>query len=287
MSLRALPEIDAKRPPETFAFEADPDALERWSPGIHAEQTPENTISVLDVIGEDFWTGGGVTSKRVASALRAIGEQEVFVDINSPGGDFFEGVAIYNLLRLHPAKVTVRILGMAASAASVISMAGDSVQIGKAGFVMVHNAWVVAIGNRHDMREAADTLETFDEAMTSVYSDRAGVKASAAARWMDDETWFNGEDAIAAGLADSLLSSDAVGEGGSEARASLVNPARIAEARMTKGGATRTAARQIIKNLKGMPDAALAGMTDSAGTATRDAGDWSAAARQLIDSIKS
>lgn len=188
MSLRNLPELKAERLPTICAFEPDADALERWNAGIMAQPSTENTISILDVIGEDFWTGGGVTSKRVAAALRAIGDQEVFVDLNSPGGDFFEGVAIYNALRSHPHKVTVRILGLAASAASVIAMAGDDIQIGKAGFMMVHNAWVIAIGNRHDLMEAAQTMEPFDDAMATVYSDRAGVKKAKAAEWMDNET---------------------------------------------------------------------------------------------------
>ena len=178
MSLRKLPEISASRLPTICAFEPDADALERWNASVMAAQTPDNTISVLDVIGEDFWSGGGVTSKRIAAALRAIGDQDVFVDINSPGGDFFEGVAIYNALRAHPRKVTVRVLGLAASAASIIAMAGDDVQIGKAGFLMVHNAWAVAIGNRHDMAEAAATMEPFDDAMATLYADRAGVKKS-------------------------------------------------------------------------------------------------------------
>src|SRR5690606_18124282 len=84
-----------------------------------------DTITILDVIGYDWWTGEGVTAKRVSAALRAIGEKPVTVLINSPGGDFFEGVTIYNMLRAHPSKVTVQILGIAASAASVIAMAAD------------------------------------------------------------------------------------------------------------------------------------------------------------------
>ena len=117
MSHRKLPEIKAERLPTVCAFEPDLEAVERWNAGIKAQRSPDNTITMLEVIGEDFWTGGGVTAKRVAAALRSIGDQEVYVDLNSPGGDFFEGVAIYNLLRAHPHKVTVRILGLAASAA--------------------------------------------------------------------------------------------------------------------------------------------------------------------------
>jgi len=247
MSLRTLPEIRAERLPSVCAFDPDPDAVERWNAGIQAAQSTENTISILDVIGEDWWTGGGVTSKRVAAALRAIGDQEVFVDLNSPGGDFFEGVAIYNALRAHPHKVTVRILGLAASAASVIAMAGDDIEIGKAGFIMVHNAWVVAVGNRHDMAAAAETLTPFDDAMASVYADRSGAKKAKAAEWMDNETWFNGEQAVEAGLADGFLAADQVVQ--DETRAQAANdlkPARIAEHGLARAGLSRDKRRSLI-----------------------------------------
>ncbi|MDN3713436.1 Clp protease ClpP [Paracoccus cavernae] len=252
MSLRKLPEISAARLPTVCAFEPDADAVERWSPGVTAAVSGETTISILDVIGEDYWSGGGVTSKRVAAALRAIGEQDVVVDINSPGGDFFEGVAIYNALRAHPRKVTVRIIGLAASAASVIAMAGDEIQIGKAGFLMIHNSWVMAIGNRHDLADAARTMEPFDDAMATVYSDRAGVEKAKAAEWMDGETWFNGAQALQEGLADSFLSADAVAEDKAKAEAVRgVNATRRIDARLAKTGMPRTERRALLAELKG------------------------------------
>lgn len=279
MTLRNLPEIQAARLPEAFAFEADSDAIDRWNAGIQAAAAPENTITILDVIGEDPWTGGGVTSKRVASALRAIGDRDVFVDINSPGGDFFEGVAIYNMLRAHPAKVTVRILGLAASAASVIAMAGDEIQIGKAGFMMIHNAWVVAVGNRHDLDEASKTLATFDDAMAGLYADRADVDRKATAKWMDDETWFNGEQAVSNGLADDFLASDAVSTAQASAK-DPVNAIRKVDALMAKQGIPRNERRSLIGGIKG-------GKQDAAPTVTHDAGDWNAAAEQLLQTLRS
>lgn len=281
MSLRQLPEIQAARLPSICAFEPDADAVERWNAGIMAKQTPENTISILDVIGEDFWTGGGVTSKRVAAALRAIGDQEVFVDLNSPGGDFFEGVAIYNALRAHPHKVTVRILGLAASAASVIAMAGDEIQIGKAGFLMVHNAWVVAIGNRHDLAEAARTMEPFDDAMATVYAERAGVKKAKAAEWMDNETWFNGEQAVKEGLADDYLPADQVAEDKTKAEtARAVNATRRVDALLAKSGIPRNERRSLIGEVKG-------GTHDATAPVTHDADAIQAAVEQLRSTIRS
>lgn len=281
MSLKNLPEIKAERLPSICAFEPDPDAIERWNAGVMAAQSAENTISILDVIGEDFWTGGGVTSKRVTAALRAIGDQEVFVDLNSPGGDFFEGVAIYNALRAHPHKVTVRILGLAASAASVLAMAGDEIQIGKAGFLMVHNAWVAAIGNRHDLAEAAKIMEPFDDAMATVYSDRAGVKKAKAAEWMDNETWFNGEQAVAEGLADDFLPPDQVAEDTAKAETGrTVNATRRIDAHLAKTGIPRSERRALLNEVKG-------GKHDAAAAVTHDADDLKAAIEQLRSTIKS
>ncbi|KGJ12961.1 ATP-dependent Clp protease proteolytic subunit, partial [Paracoccus sanguinis] len=130
MTLRNAPEITLSRPPRVQAYEPDPTLMDRWNAGLRAADRDGTTdaarvISMLDVIGAGGWTGEGVTARRIAAALRAITADNITVDINSPGGDFFEGVAIYNLLRADPRRVSVRILGLAASAASVIAMAGD------------------------------------------------------------------------------------------------------------------------------------------------------------------
>lgn len=277
MTLKSLPEIRAGRMPETFAFEADPEAIDRWSSGLLAAQAPENTISILDVIGEDVF-GEGVTSRRVSAALRRIGDQEVYVDINSPGGNFFEGVAIYNMLRQHSQKVHVRILGLAASAASVIAMAGDDIQIGRAGFLMIHNAWVVALGNRHDMRDAAEVLEPFDDAMASVYSAQSGADKAQVAEWMDSETWFNGDQAVELGLANSLLPTDAVTEG--EPRSRHQNSTRKVDTLLAKAGMPRSERRALLGDIKG-------GTRTAVSDVTHDADDWTAAATQLINAIRS
>ncbi|HCM4050930.1 TPA: ATP-dependent Clp protease proteolytic subunit, partial [Salmonella enterica subsp. enterica serovar Anatum] len=130
MSKKQLPVAPAGRPCERVTCETLPSALDRWDGGIKAAATDDNSISVFDVIGQDYW-GEGVTAKRIASALRAMNGADVTVNINSPGGDMFEGLAIYNLLREYEGRVTVKVLGIAASAASVIAMAGDDIQIGR------------------------------------------------------------------------------------------------------------------------------------------------------------
>ena len=149
MTKKQLPAAPAGRPCAGVTCEPLPSALDRWNGGLKAAASDDNTISVFDVIGQDYW-GEGVTAKRIAGTLRSMNGADVTVNINSPGGDMFEGLAIYNLLREYQGKVTVKVLGLAASAASIIAMAGDDIQIGRGAFLMIHNCWVVAIGNRHD-----------------------------------------------------------------------------------------------------------------------------------------
>lgn len=246
MSLRKLPELSA--PISGVRFDLSPKALSQWNPTIQAAQEDDASISILDVIGQDFWTGEGVTSKRIAGALRAIGpNSDVTVNINSPGGDMFEGVAIYNLLREHKGKVTVKVLGMAASAASIIAMAGDDIQIGRPSFFMVHNGWLLAIGNRHDLRDTADWMEPFDAAMADVYSARTGIDLKSIQSMMDKETWVGGSAAVEQGFADSLLESDQVKEGEGKAKAAAV---RRMEAALRASGLPKNEAMRLISEFK-------------------------------------
>ena len=119
MTMKVLPGAPEGRPCAAVTSQVQMRALERWNSGVRAaEGESDRSISVYDVIGQDYWTGEGVTAKRIAAALRGMGAGPVTVNVNSPGGDMFEGIAIYNVLREHPHDVTVKVMGMAASAAS-------------------------------------------------------------------------------------------------------------------------------------------------------------------------
>ncbi|MBY0138497.1 head maturation protease, ClpP-related [Paracoccus yeei] len=276
MTLRHLPKLSVSRPAALAPSEPDGEVMTHWTAGLRSDNpSATNLISMLDVIGADGWTGDGVTANRIAAALRSITADEITVDLNSPGGDFFEGVAIYNLLREDPRKVTVRILGLAASAASVIAMAGDEVQIGRAGFLMLHNAWVVAIGNRHDLAAAAETMIPFDAAMAEVYAAKAGVDPDVAAAWMDAETWFSGAQAIDAGLADGFLTADVV-----ETEASGNGPSALKriDNLLAKQNISRSERRADRTELRGTQDAA-------APVTPRADDDWAALARSLIQTL--
>ena len=254
MSLLKLPEIKVQARIGAAQFDTRPDALERWEPSIHAATAGENSISIYEQIGES-WDGSGMTAKRMASILRTIGTNDVTVNINSPGGDFFEGVAVYNLLRQHKAKVTVNIMGLAASAASVIAMAGDEIYMGEGSFLMIHNAWAVAVGNRHDMLAASELLAPFDEAMAEVYAARTGLTAKATAALMDKETWIGATRAIADGFATGMLDSTEITHD-TKAQGSKKYLALV-EASMASAGHSRSVRRDALKSLfSGTPGAA-------------------------------
>lgn len=275
MSLRKLPEVKAFERPNGYEWDSPSDALARWEP-MAAEADNAATISLYDVIGSDPWTGEGWTAKRMAGALRAIGAKDVTVNINSPGGDMFEGLAIYNLLREHPAKVTVKVMGIAASAASFIAMAGDEVVMGAGSFLMIHNAWGIVIGNRNDMRESADIFDKFDAAMTDIYAARTGKKAKDIAAMMDAETYITAKEAVDDGFADSVV--DLPKPSASASIPSDIAAKRRIEALLAKQGVPRSERRSLLRELSGTQDAADDAMP-------RAGDDLTAAMRSLLSSI--
>ncbi len=251
MTIKTLPVAPEGRPFARQNTELPSAAFERWDGGIRAAgQSGDNTISILDTIGGD-WYGEGVTASRISGALRSIGGGDVTVNINSPGGDMWEGLAIYNLLVAYEGKVTVKILGIAASAASIIAMAGDDIQMGRGAFLMIHNCWTIAAGNRNDFRDYADSLEPFDKAMADIYAARSGLKLSEVQTLMDNESFISGSEAIEKGFAESLLSADEISSDDESPAAAL----RKIDAFLAKGGMPRSERRKHLKALGGKPGA--------------------------------
>jgi len=271
--------------------EMSPRALDKWNPAIQAavENTSE-TITIYGVIGED-WYGEGVTVKRIDAALRAIGDREVTVYINSPGGDMFEGIAIYNRLREHKQKVTTKVLGMAASAASVIYLAGSERQVASSAFLMIHNCWTLLSGNRHYLRDVSDDMEEFDAAMADLYAETSGQPVEDMAELMDDETFIRGKRAVELGLATGLLAATEVTERETE-ETGQANALKAMDAALAKAGMPRSERRELFATFKsGMPRAA-SGNTPRAvptGMPSAAAPDLSAslsAATNLLNSLK-
>lgn len=256
MSLRKMPEAKGFQRPHNFQWEAPSDVLAKWAERpLAAESDDPNTISIYDVIGEDMWTGGGFTAKRMGAALRSVGKNPVTVKINSPGGDMFEGIAIYNLLREHPAKVTVDVMGWAASAASIIAMAGDEIRMGLGTFMMVHNAWGVVIGNRHDMAEGSKLFEGFDAAIADIYEARTGQSRKAIEKLMDAETFMGPSEAVEKGFAD-MIADDLKSDYDAKNQSPAIAARNRLDVILARAGVPRSERRKMLREVAGTQDAA-------------------------------
>lgn len=160
-------------------------------------------IAIYDEIGA--W---GVTASDFVNELKGVSAQNIQLSINSPGGDVFDGLAILNSLRQHPANVNVVVDGVAASAASFIAMAGDTVKMAPQAMMMIHDAAGLVIGNAQDMQEMATLLDKTSDNIASVYAQRAGGAQEDWRAAMKAETWYTDQEAVDAGLADEILSED-------------------------------------------------------------------------------
>lgn len=156
-------------------------------------------------IGQDFF-GDGITADRFRKDLKTLGSvKTIDVHIDSPGGAVTDARTIYTLLSQHEATVRVCVDGYAASAASVVAMAGDEICIAEGGFIMIHEARGVARGTAADMMKAAEILKAITETISDTYVVRTGQSKKQIDAWMAAETWFKGREAVEAGLADSVM----------------------------------------------------------------------------------
>lgn len=171
---------------------------------IKAAANDSAEIWIYEQIGEDWWSGEGVTAKNFCKELAALKVTAIDLHINSPGGSVFDGQAIYNALKRHPANVTVYIDGIAASIASVIALAGNSVVMAANALFMIHNPWGMSQGSADDMRKYADLLDKVRETIVSVYREKCGLDDAAIIAAMDAETWMTAEEAQAFGFVDQI-----------------------------------------------------------------------------------
>ncbi len=163
-------------------------------------------LNMLDVIGEDWWTGGGITSGKVKAALDQNKDAKTIkVLMNSPGGDAFEGLAIQSLLKRTGARVEIEIIGLAASAATVIAMAGDTIAIHEGAMFMIHEAWSITMGTKRDMRQVADFLEKVDGSILAIYARRTGRAADEIIPLVEATTWMTAQEAVDAKFATSVI----------------------------------------------------------------------------------
>lgn len=174
--------------------------LESWY-SMRAMARGSVEILLYDEIG-----GWGITAKQFAQDLAACGDvSQINLRIHSPGGDVFAGMAIYNTLKAHPARVDVYIDGLAASMASVIAMAGDKVYMPTNAMMMIHKPWGAQGGDADDMRRYADLLDKVEGTLVQAYVSKTGKSAEEIHALLKDETWMDGSEAVAAGFADQLI----------------------------------------------------------------------------------
>lgn len=213
---RVRPVFRAIRTPITNQVGTSPrvEARARAREAMNAEHTPwyrignygNNASKTADVYLYSEIGMWGTTADEFVKELNSIRGDTINLRINSEGGEVFDGITIFNALRNHAATVNVTVDGLAASAASFIAMAGDTITMDRGSQMMIHDAQSVTYGNAGAMRECADLLDKASNTIASLYAERAGGTVESWRKTMAKDTWYTAEEAVAAGLADSCVS---------------------------------------------------------------------------------
>lgn len=173
-----------------------------------------NNVARIDIFGDivsEKWFDEETSATSFRDALKELGDvTTINLSINSGGGSVFDGIAIYNMLKSHKATVNVYVEGLAASIASVIAMAGDTITMRSGSMMMVHMPWTLSQGNAEEMRKTADTLEKTGDSIVDIYSERTGISSDDIRNIMNDETWLSAEEAVEQGWATKLDKKEAV-----------------------------------------------------------------------------
>lgn len=230
-------------------------AKEMWAP------LAASNLSEINILGEigDSWESSDTTFDRVNKKLDVAAGSDVVVNINSFGGDMFEGVAIYNALRQYSGKVTTKIMGIAASAASLIALSGDDIYMAESSFLMIHNAWVFTYGNKNELRETSNKLDQFDNAMADIYTLRMGIGKDDVIKMMNEESYIGGTQAIEMGIAASLFENT-----GMTLEEDGVIAAHKVDLLLAKQGIPRSKRRELLGSIKGTQNAAKSSTHDAA-----------------------
>jgi len=173
--------------------------VERKFETIQNETTNATEITIYGIIGDSWWDDS-VSAADIDNALKSI-NGDIVINLNSPGGDAFDGIAIYNRLKKHDGKITINIDGWACSAASVIAMAADELNMGMGSMIMIHEASTIVWGSKTDMRKEADVLDSLEDGIIDIYMTKANVEREEIRNMVDAETWFSAQKAIEIGFA--------------------------------------------------------------------------------------
>ncbi len=189
--------LDARPLPAAARRVTPENRLPRFDPVNASSGKKKAAIHILDAIS--WWTGND--ARTFQQRLAGLDAEEIDVFINSPGGSVFEGVAIYNLLVLHPAIINIKILGLAASIASVIALAGDTVEIAENAMVMIHDPSAGIYGKADDLRQIAGVLDQITESILNTYESRTSLTRDQLRAAMAAETYYTADEAVSAGFA--------------------------------------------------------------------------------------
>lgn len=196
-----------------------------WSFKAVEENPKTGELLLYGPLGPDDgmgWLFDEVTPKQFREELDALGAITALnVFINSPGGDVFAGQAIHSMLTRHPANVTVFVDGLAASIASIVAMAGDTVIMPRNAMMMIHDPWTIGVGNAREFRKLAETLDSIGESMIAAYEDKTGMARDDLMPLLNAETWMTAEEAVGLGFADKIEESKHIA-------ASLLKPGVVA-----------------------------------------------------------
>jgi ATP-dependent Clp endopeptidase proteolytic subunit ClpP len=170
---------------------------------IKAKSATKAEIIIYEQIGASFWDGG-ISAKQFSEEMKKIEASvtEITVRINSPGGDVFDGVAIYNRLKQHKAKKIIYVDGLAASIASVIALAGDEIIMSEGSLFMIHLPWTWAMGNRKDIENTLDRLAIVEDQIVNIYAKKTGMSRDEIKQKLEAETWMDADESIELGFAD-------------------------------------------------------------------------------------
>jgi ATP-dependent Clp protease protease subunit len=168
----------------------------------------EQELRLYGEIGPEYF--GMISDTAVIRALDEMkGSRRIALRVNSPGGDCFMGVSIMNALKRHPAKITVHVDALAASAASIIAMGADKIVMHEGSMMMIHRAWTIAMGNSADLASVSETLSKVDENLRDIYHRKSGLDKAKIKQMLDAETWLRAQEAVDLGLADEMDSTAA------------------------------------------------------------------------------
>ena len=164
----------------------------------------KHVLTLSGNVQKKYWRDDDViNAKDIRESLESVTD-DIVIKLNSPGGDVFEGIEIYNYLKDHPSNVTVEVTGVAASAATFIVAGADEVIMNIGTSLMIHEASTFTWGNKSDIQKTLNALETIDESILSIYSEKTGQSNDQLEEWMNEEKWFTADEAVEFGFADSV-----------------------------------------------------------------------------------